>query len=93
MDNIKITVNFTLSGRVRNRINNDPETKIYKYKDCNQTINMSRDAYVELLRTPCNNITPKHWQRLNPYQRISEHLKELQHDLQATNFTFVIYND
>ena len=83
MDNIKISVSFKLKGNVRNS----------NYKPCIQTINMSMETYKYMMSTPIDNISANHWKRMSENQRITEHLKEIQHDLDATSFEFTVFND
>lgn len=83
MDNIKISASFKLKGNVRNS----------NYKPCIQTINMSMEAYQYMMGTSIDNISANHWKRMSENQRITEHLKEIQHDLDATSFKFTVFED
>lgn len=117
MDNIKISANFVIPGRVmyseESAKNNkklsdtvsisvfDKSThkkdnikyQLRKCKPCTQSINMTHAAYNGMINTPCNNISPKHWQRMSINNRIAEHLKEIQHNLNAESFEFTIFED
>ena len=63
------------------------------YKPCTQTINMSMETYQYMMSTPIDNISANHWKRMSENQRITEHLKEIQHDLNATSFEFIVFED
>ena len=67
--------------------------KISRCKPCIQTINMSMEAYQYMISTPTSNISTNHWKRMSENQRIAEHLKETQHDLDAINFEFIVFED
>lgn len=67
--------------------------KTSRCKPCIQTINMSMESYHYMMSTPTDNISIAHWKRMSENQRIAEHLKEIQHDLDATSFEFIIFND
>ena len=67
--------------------------KTSRCKPCIQTINMSMEAYQYMISTPTGNISANHWKRMSENQRIAEHLKEAQHDLDAINFEFVVFED
>lgn len=108
MDNVKITATFTLPGRVKNptleKVHTlDVQDKKGKfetlkfttseYTEVNQTINMSQEAYEGMMTSPCNGIPPKKWKTIPKALRVMEHLKAIKHDLHASHFTFVIYDD
>ena len=63
------------------------------YKPCIQTISMSMEAYKYMKATPTANISGANWKRMSENQRITEHLKEIQHDLDAISFEFTVFND
>ena len=63
------------------------------YKPCTQTMSMSMEAYQYMMSTPIDNISANHWKRMSESQRITEHLKEIQHDLDAISFEFTVFND
>ena len=67
--------------------------KTSRCKPCIQTINMSMEAYQYMISTPTSNISTNHWKRMSENQRIAEHLKETQHDLDAINFEFIVFED
>lgn len=67
--------------------------RIPKCKQCTQTLNMSMDAYTNMLTTPVQGTSPKHWVRMPASQRIEAHLREIQAGLRATGFTYIIYED
>ena len=67
--------------------------KTPKCKPCIQTINMIEEAYKYMLNTPINNMSANHWKRMSENQRITEHLKEIQHDLDAISFEFTVFED
>lgn len=67
--------------------------KTSRYKPCIQTINMSIEAYQYMMSTPTANMSAAHWKRMSENQRITEHLKENQHDLGAVSFEFIVFND
>lgn len=67
--------------------------KTPKCKPCIQTINMTEEAYRYMLDTPTSNMSANHWKRIPENQRITEHLKEIQHDLDAINFEFTVFED
>lgn len=67
--------------------------KLSKCKPCKQVINMTEDAYNSMLNIPPKNTSPVFWKRLPVTQRISEHLKDIQLTLHATDFEFTIFND
>lgn len=92
MDNIKISVTYTIPGSVMYSENKE-SSKPRKCKPAMQSINMTDVTYEDMIRTPCNKISPKHWKRMTEPQRVIEHLKLIQHDLNAINFEFTIYDD
>ena len=51
------------------------------------------ETYKYMMSTPIDNISANHWKRMSENQRITEHLKEIQHDLDATSFEFTVFND
>lgn len=67
--------------------------KVAKTKPAVQTINMTEDAYAEMLAVPSKGISINHWKRISDIQKIASHLTDLQHDLGASSFDFVIYED
>lgn len=91
MDNIKITVSYTIPGSVM--IGKKDSEKPRRCKPAMLSINMTDLAYEEMLHTPCNKVSPKHWQRMSEAQRVIEHLKLIQQDFHAISFEFTIYND
>lgn len=94
MDNIKITASFTLPGRTPIIETKEGESnKIVGYKTCTQTINMTEETYKHMLYNTCNNIGLKHWKQMSENQRIAEHLKEVQGNLGASSFEFIIYKN
>jgi hypothetical protein len=117
MDDIKVTVSFSIPGSImlkENDPNGDPvefvssslsvsnrnskksETitfKTPKCKPCTQSINMTREAYKSMLNTPIHKISPFQWNSMSKKKKIAEHLKDIQHDLHATSFEFIIYED
>lgn len=97
MDNIKVSATFILRGTIKAHIygkNHQCDIhKAPKYKECKQSISMTEDAYKEMMSTPIKGVNIKHWKKMSENQRISEHLKEIQHSLRAKSFDFVVYND
>ena len=67
--------------------------KTSRCKPCIQTISMSMEAYQYMMSTPTSNISTNHWKRISENQRIAEHLKETQHDLDAISFEFTVFED
>ena len=67
--------------------------KTSRCKPCVQTISMSKEAYQYMMSTPIDNISANHWKRMSESQRITEHLKEIQHDLDAISFEFTVFED
>lgn len=67
--------------------------KTSKCKPCIQSINMSEEAYQNMMNTPVGGMSTNHWKRMSKNQRIAEHLKELQHDLGATSFEFTVFDN
>lgn len=81
---------------VSDRKNSKTETLTYKTakcKPCTQPINMTEEAYKDMMSTPIHNISLNHWKRMSEKQKVAEHLKDIQHDLHATSFEFTIYED
>lgn len=64
-----------------------------KYKPCFQSINMANEVYHYMMDTPTDSMPVNHWKKLSENQRIEEHLKEIQHDLNAISFEFKVFND
>lgn len=117
MDDIKVTVSFSIPGSVMLKAkapNGDPiefisnslsvsdrnskksETitfKTSKCKPCTQSINITREAYKSMLSTPIHKISPFQWNSMSKKKKIAEHLKDIQHDLHATSFEFIIYEE
>lgn len=80
------------------RNNKNKHTDVVKFKTpqckpCIQTINMTEEAYKYMLNTSTSNMSANHWKRMSENQRITEHLKELQHDLDAISFEFTVFED
>lgn len=80
------------------RNNKNKHTDVVKFKTpkckpCIQTINMTEEAYKNMIDNPISNISISHWKRMSDNQRITEHLKELQHDLDAISFEFTVFED
>lgn len=69
------------------------KVKTSKCKPCIQSINMSKEAYQNMINNPTSGISPNHWKRMSENQRIAEHLKELQNDLDAISFEFTVFDD
>ena len=67
--------------------------KTSRCKPCIQTISMSMEAYQYMMSTPTDNISANHWKRMSENQRIAEHLKETQYDLDAISFEFTVFED
>lgn len=67
--------------------------KTSRCKPCIQSINMSEEAYQNMIDTPTGSMSSNHWKRMSKNQRIAEHLKELQHDLGATSFEFTVFDN
>ena len=67
--------------------------KTPKCKPCIQTITMTEEAYQYMLDTRTNNISTNDWKRMQANKRIAEHLKEIQHDLDAISFEFTVFED
>lgn len=67
--------------------------KTSRCKPCTQTISMSKETYQYMMSTPVGDMSANHWKRMSENQRIAEHLKETQHDLDAISFEFTIFND
>ena len=67
--------------------------KTSRCKPCIQTISMSIESYQYMMSTPTDNISANHWKRMSENQRIAEHLKEIQHDLDAISFEFTVFDN
>ena len=67
--------------------------KTSRCKPCIQSINMSEEAYQNMMDNPAGGMSSNHWKRMSENQRIAEHLKELQHDLGATSFEFTVFDN
>lgn len=67
--------------------------KVAKTKPAVQTINMTDEAYAGMLTVPAKGISINHWRRISDTQKVASHLTDLQHDLGASSFDFVIYED
>ena len=79
-----------------NQKKNKTETVKFKTsqcKPCIQSINISEEAYQNMMNNPASGISLNHWKRMSENQRIAEHLKEIQHDLDAISFEFTVFDN
>ena len=83
----------TVKSRNKKTKHNTDIIKPAKYKPCFQSINMTNEVYHYMMDTPVDSMPVNHWKKLSENQRIEEHLKEIQHDLDAISFEFKVFND
>ncbi len=105
MSDIKLSVTFTLQGRVLCEEANCQSVerlcvggtelivKTRGFKPAKQVIKMNKEAYWYMLETPVAGFSPSKWKSMSRKMRIAEHLKITAVDLKAKDFSWIEFED